>query len=78
MNINLVIATLEDAPIIHVMQRRSFKLLLEKYEDDDTSPANETLTRIEDRIQQMFTDYYLIKLDHLTVGAIRIRNDGIL
>lgn len=72
MYINLVMASIEDAPIIHDMQLRSFKALLEKYKDEDTSPANESLTRIEERIQQSFTDYYLIKVDNLPVGAIRI------
>lgn len=72
MNILLVMASLEDAPMIHDMQLRSFKPLLQKYEDDETSPANESLTRIEERIQQSFTDYYLIKVDKLAIGAIRI------
>lgn len=72
MNIFLVMSSLEDAPMIHDMQLRSFQPLLQKYEDDETSPANESLTRIEERIQQSVTDYYLIKVDDLAIGAIRI------
>ena len=46
--------------------------LLDKYQDFDTSPANETIQRTIDRLQQKQTDYYLIVYDEITVGAIRI------
>lgn len=71
---NLVIqkATIEDATLIHSIQVEAFKPLLDKYQDFDTSPANETIQRTIDRVQQKQTDYYFIVYDEITVGAIRI------
>ena len=65
-------ATIEDAPLIHSIQMEAFQPLLDKYQDFDTSPANETIQRTIDRLQQKQTDYYLIVYDKITVGAIRI------
>lgn len=36
------------------------------------SPGNETRERIEERFNQIFSDYYLVKYDNEAVGAIRI------
>lgn len=72
MNISLTKLDLKDAEIIHKMQIKSFTPLLEKYRDYETSPANEPLERIVERINQAFTDYYIIKSDNITVGGIRI------
>ena len=65
-------ATIEDATLIHSIQVEAFKPLLDKYHDIDTSPANETIQRTKDRLQQKQTDYYLIIYDKIMVGAIRI------
>jgi len=54
----------------------AFKLLFDKYQDFDTSPANEAIQRTIDRLQQKQTDYYLIVYDKITVGAIRIVKKG--
>jgi GNAT superfamily N-acetyltransferase len=67
---------LKDAETIHVMQAKSFKPLLEKYQDFETSPANEPVEKIVTRINQPFTDYYVIENDGVTVGAIRIVKMG--
>lgn len=72
MEVSLHKANLEDATIIHQMQINSFMPLLEKYQDYDTNPANEPLERILSRLNQPFTDYYLIKYFEDTVGGIRI------
>ena len=64
--------TIEDATLIHSIQLEAFKPLLDKYQDFDTSPANETIQRTIERLQQKQTDYYLIIYDKITVGAIRI------
>jgi len=69
-------ATIEDATLIHSIQLEAFKPLLDKYQDFDTSPANETIHRTIDRLQQKQTDYYLIVYDKITVGAIRIVKKG--
>ena len=65
-------ATIEDAALIHSIQVEAFKPLLDKYQDFDTSPANEVVQRTIDRLQQKQTDYYLIIYDKITIGAIRI------
>ena len=72
MNILLVKATIENAEEIHQMQIKSFKSLLEKYKDYDTNPGNESIGRIIQRFNQEFTDYYIIKIENISVGAIRV------
>ncbi|SFB22026.1 Acetyltransferase (GNAT) family protein [Cohnella sp. OV330] len=71
-SVGLVRADIQDASLIHEMQIRAFMPLLRKYEDFDTNPANEKVERIVERLQQPFTEYYLIVLSSLSVGAIRI------
>ena len=67
----------KDAEVIHAMQIKSFMPLLEKYQDYETSPVNEPIEKIIDKINQSFTDYYIIKSDSLDVGGVRIvkKND---
>jgi GNAT superfamily N-acetyltransferase len=72
MEISLSKASLKEASIIHEMQIKAFMPLLNKYQDHETSPANETVEQIADRINQSFTDYYLIREANIPVGAIRI------
>ncbi len=72
MNIKLTKATFKDLKTIHQMQVIAFKPLLDKYQDFDMSPGNETIDKIEARFAQTFTDYYLIESNENTVGAIRI------
>lgn len=77
MNIELKKAGIPDAELLHKMQVKAFMPLLQKYEDYDTNPANETVERILQRLEQPFTDYYFIMFDNLEVGGIRImRLDG--
>ena len=72
MEISLQRATLQDAAEIHAMQLCAFKSLLEKYQDLDTNPGNEDIHKVIARIKQVYTDYYIIKADDTSVGAIRI------
>lgn len=72
MDISLFKSGLNEASIIHEMQIKAFMPLLEKYQDYETSPANESVERIIDRLNQPFTDYYIIKISNNPVGAIRI------
>ncbi|GHU33120.1 acetyltransferase [Spirochaetia bacterium] len=72
MNIILLKATVENANEIHQMQLIAFKKLLEKYQDYEISPGNEKVEKIIDRIKQETTDYYIIKFNGKSVGAIRI------
>ena len=46
MDISLIKSAQHEAPIIHKMQVKAFMSLLEKYQDYETSPANEAMERI--------------------------------
>ncbi|MHC1683083.1 MAG: hypothetical protein AB6733_09070 [Clostridiaceae bacterium] len=46
MNISLIKAELKDVGTIHTIQVKSFMPLLEKYQDYDTNPANDTIEKI--------------------------------
>ncbi len=72
MNINLIKAKVDDAELIHGMQVTSFLPLLQKYQDYDTNPANEAVEKVIERINQSFTDYYIIIENEVPVGGIRI------
>ena len=78
MTIELARATIEDAETLWKMQLESFAPLLERYQDLDTSPANEPVERVRWRLEQRDTYYYFIVADGHTVGAIRVidRRDG--
>ncbi len=72
MEVTLLRANVDDAKELHAMQVESFKELLEKYQDFDTSPANENMDKVEARLKQDFTFYYFICIGQQKVGAIRI------
>lgn len=79
MKIELLRATLTDASKLHAMQTEAFQELFDKYQDFDTSPANEPIEKVEIRLKQDFTYYYFICVDTQKVGAIRIvdkKEDG--
>lgn len=61
-----------DAEQILLMQKASFAPLLERYQDYDLNPANETADRVRARLMQPETYYYYIIADDEAVGAIRI------
>lgn len=77
MNISLIKSESKDAEIIHEMQVKSFMPLLEKYQDYETSPVNEPIEKIIAKINESFTDYYIIKSESVNLGGIRIvkKND---
>ena len=79
MEVTLSRANIDNAKEIHVMQIESFKKLLDKYQDFDTNPANESVEKVEARLKQDFTFYYFICIGQQKVGAIRIvdqKEDG--
>ena len=71
-NLKLLRAGLGDAQKLHVMQARAFQELFDKYQDFDTSPANEGIEKIESRLKQESTFYYFICLGQEKVGAVQI------
>ncbi len=72
MNISLLKSDLSQASLIYEMQIKAFTPLFNKYQDHTTSPANESVERIIDRLNESSTDYYIIKDCEVPVGAIRI------
>lgn len=72
MDIFLERAKDEDAKHIYEMQKESFRELLEKYEDHETSPASEPLSKTVEKLKSESTYFYFIKSDGETVGAIRV------
>mgnify|MGYP001079342450 FL=1 len=63
----------QDCGAIHAMQVEAFAELLEKYRDTATSPGAEPLERIEARMAQDATDYYLILAEGRQIGAARVQ-----
>lgn len=72
MNIELVRASLEDAEVIWKMQCIAFAELLERYQDFDTNPGNEPLEKVQWRFSFPATYFYIIQVDGVNAGAIRI------
>ena len=72
MKIELIRASLKDTKEIWKMQVKSFKNLLDKYQDFETNPANEPISNVEMRLKQNFTFFYFIFIDNKKVGAIRV------
>ena len=72
----LVRCTVEDRELIRDMQKEAFAALLGKYQDHDTSPANESLERITWKLQQPDSYFYRIEVDGKVVGAIRVVDAG--
>lgn len=60
------------------MQVKAFQNLLEKYQDFETSPANETKEKIRAKLLQAYTCFYYIYEGKDNMGAIRVidRKDG--
>ena len=61
MEVKLLRANIADAKEIHTMQVEAFRELLEKYQDFELNPGNESVEKIEARLQQSFTFFYFIK-----------------
>ncbi|MDX1805662.1 MAG: GNAT family N-acetyltransferase [Paenisporosarcina sp.] len=61
-----------DASAIFRIQVNAFMPLLEKYQDFNTNPANETIDRVVTRINNPCGDFYKILVDEILVGAIYI------
>lgn len=72
MKIKLLRADINDAKELHTMQIESFRELLDKYQDFDTNPGNESIENVKARLKQDFTYFYFICIGLQKVGAIRI------
>lgn len=65
-----------DLELLYRVQVVSFRPLLEKYRDYETSPAAESIERIVERFEQDYTDYLLILEEGVCVGMMRVCNFG--
>ena len=76
MNIELKRVTINDINEIIKMQKESFKILLERYNDGDLNPYNESFEKVKYKIENYY--YYFIVIDGEKVGAIAIndKKDG--
>ena len=72
MNIKLERIGVNDCEKLWKMQVEAFSELLEKYRDYETSPANEPVSRVGERLKQPFTYYYFIMDGETAAGAIRV------
>lgn len=72
MKVTLVRIGIEEADQLWKMQVEAFSDLYEKYQDTETSPAAENMDKILMRLNQTFTYYYFIEVDHVIAGAIRV------
>ena len=74
----LIRANINDCEKIWKMQKEAFADLLEKYQDYETSPANEPVEKIKAKLLDSFTYFYFIYDDDALVGAVRVvhRNDS--
>ena len=74
----LVKADVKDCDKIWSMQIKAFTDLLEKYQDYETSPGNETKERVEARLLEDFTYFYYIFDGNDLVGTVRVvdKKDG--
>jgi CRISPR/Cas system-associated protein Cas7 (RAMP superfamily) len=76
MEICLFKAEKKDAGLVHAMRIKSFKSLLERYQDFETNPSNEPVENVIERLNQTSMDFYLIQKDGIMVGAISVGKLG--
>ena len=76
MNVELKRATIDDIDEIIKMQKESFKALLDRYNDGDINPYNESFDKVKYKIENYY--YYFIVIDGEKVGAIAVndKKDG--
>lgn len=72
-SIELKLVTEDEAECLHRLQVEVFMPLYEKYQDDDTSPAKESLKRVTEKIIEENSDFYFIVFHGEKVGGVRVR-----
>lgn len=73
MTITLEKASINDAQVLHALQIKCFRPLLDKYNDHDTNPSCEPLDKTLSRINDPLKGIYKILRDHVLVGGIVIK-----
>lgn len=72
--IKLILATENDAKIIHQMKYKAFLPLYEKYHDDETSPVKERIEKVIWQLTHPGAEYYLIQTNQKNIGAVRVKH----
>lgn len=73
MGIELKLAAEVEAECLHRLQVQAFMPLYEKYQDDETSPAKESLERVTEKIIEENSDFYFILFHGEKIGGVRVR-----
>ena len=78
MSIELKPITREDIATVWKMQVEAFQVLLDKYQDYDTSPGAEPVDKVLARFEQPWTTYFFILANGEKAGVIRVvdKKDG--
>jgi predicted acetyltransferase len=69
MAIHLKEARVTDASLIHTMQVKAFRPLLEKYQDIETNPGAESEEDVRKRLTHSKTVFYLVYEENHPIGA---------
>ncbi len=70
--IELILATVDDAELLHQIKYEAFLPLYEKYHDDETNPAKEKIDKVIYQLTHFNGEYYKIIIEGQTVGAVRV------
>ena len=71
--IELQLVTKDEAECLHRLQVKAFMPLYEKYQDEETSPAKESLEKVTKKIMEENSDFYFIEFHGEKVGGVRVR-----
>lgn len=71
--IELKLVTEAEAECLHRLQIEAFMPLYEKYQDDESSPAKESLERVTKKIVEVNSDFYFIMFAGEEIGGVRVR-----
>lgn len=71
--IELKLVTEAEAECLHRLQIEAFMPLYEKYQDDESSPAKESLERVTEKIVEVNSDFYFIMFAGEEIGGVRVR-----
>lgn len=70
-NVRLIKAEPEQAGLLHRLQCEAFMPLYERYRDDETSPAKESIDKVKAAVET--SDFLIVYLDDEPVGGVRVK-----
>lgn len=72
MQVYLLEAETTDLPEVYAIKQQVFRKLFETYHDQDSSPYMESFERLHEKFMMSYSFYYLIKINQVTCGYLRI------